>query len=136
MKKMTYFMFVHKGDKFGFWCEFPDLPGCMTDGDDLEDLMKNAADALESWLEAAGERSLPIPEASDAEELKKKADACEESVLFIAQVTGYLPDEPVRINITGSESKIAEITAFAKRTKRSRSELMIDATLDYIRANA
>lgn len=136
MKKMTYFMLVHKGEKFGFWCEFPDLPGCMTDGDDLEDLMKNAADALESWLEAAGERSLPIPEASDAEALKKKADECDAPVLFVAQVTGYLPDEPVRINITGSKSKIAEITAFAKRTKRSRSELMIDAALDYIRANA
>ena len=77
-----------------------------------------------------------MPEPSGAEELKAKADACEEPVLFIAPVAGYLPDTTVRINITGPEVKIAEITAFAKRTKRSRSELMVDATLDYIRANA
>jgi len=138
MKKITYFMFVHDGGdgNGGLCCEFPDLPGCMTDGDNLEDLMKNAADALESWLEATVERKLPMPEPSGAEALKAKADTCEEPVLFIAPVTGYLPDATVRINITGTEVKIAEITAFAKRTKRSRSELMVDATLDYIRANA
>ncbi len=138
MKKKTYFMFVRDGGdgKGGLWCEFPDLPGCMTDGDDLEDLMKNAADALESWMEATVEHGEPLPEASNAETLKAKADASEEPVLFLVPVTGYLPDAPARINITSTESKIAEITAFAKRTHRSRSELMVTATLDYIRENA
>ena len=138
MKKKTYFMFVHDGGSGdgGLSCEFPDLPGCMTDGDNLEDLLKNAADALESWLEATVELGQPMPEPSSAETLKTKADSCKEPVLFLAPVTGYLSDAPVRINITSTESKIAEITAFAKRTRRTRSELMVDATLDYIRANA
>ena len=68
--------------------------------------------------------------------MKRKVDECDEPVLFIVPVTGYLPDAPVRINITSTEAKIAEITAFAKRTGRTRSELMVAATLDYIRANA
>ena len=131
-------MFVHDGGAGdgGLCCEFPDLPGCMTDGDDLDDLMKNAADAMTSWLEANVERGYGMPDASDAETLKRKMDECDEPVLFIVPVTGYLSDETVRINITGAESKIAEITAFAKRVGRTRSELMLDATLDYIRANA
>ncbi len=131
-------MFVHDGGdgKGGLWCEFPDLPGCMTDGDNLEDLMKNAADALESWLGATVERGLDMPESSDAETLKEKAAACKEPVLFVVPLTGYLPDLPARINITSTEAKIAEITAFAKRVKRTRSDLMVNATLAYIRANA
>lgn len=136
MEKRMYCMFVHKGEKFGFWCEFPDLPGCFSDGDDFEDLMKNAADALESWMDAWVEDGKPLPAPSDAATLKAKADACEEPVMFVVPVTGYLPDAPVRINITSTGSKIAEITAFAKRVKKTRSELMVDATLDYIRANA
>ena len=70
MKKMTYFMFVHDGGdgKGGLCCEFPDLPGCMTDGDDLEDLMKNAADAMESWLETTADHAEPIPKPSGAED--------------------------------------------------------------------
>ena len=137
MEKRTYFMFVHDGGdgKGGLCCEFPDLPGCMTDGDNLPDLMRNAADALESWLEAKKEHGEALPVPSDVESLKAKADVCEEPVLFIAPVTGYLADNPVRINITSTEAKIAEITAFAKRVKRTRSELMVEATLDYIRAN-
>ena len=136
MEKKTYFMFVHDGDGKGLWCEFPDLPGCMTDGDDLDDLMKNAADALESWLSSARDAGSTLPEASGADELKAKAERSDEPVLFVAPVTGYLPDVPARINITSTEAKIAEITAFAKRVKRTRSELMVDATLAYIRANA
>jgi len=136
MEKRMFFMLVHGNNKQGFWCEFPDLPGCATDGDDLEDLMKNAVDALESWLEGTVEHGETIPEASDADSLKALADACDEPVAFIVPVTGYLPDAPTRINITSTVSKIAEITAFAKRVKRTRSELMVSATLDYIRANA
>jgi len=77
-----------------------------------------------------------LPTPSDAATLKKKADASEEPVLLTVPVTGYLHDEPARINITSTTSKIAEITAFAKRIKRTRSELMVNATLDYIHANA
>ena len=138
MGKKTYFMFVHDGGSGdgGLACEFPDLPGCMTDGDNFEDLMLNAADALESWLDVAVERGQSLPEPSNVEALKAKADACEEPVLFVVPVTGYLPDVPARINVTSTASKIAEITAFAKRVKKTRSELMVEATLDYIRSNA
>ena len=135
MEKRMYFMFVHDGDGKGLWCEFPDLPGCMTDGEDLESLMKNAADALESWMAGVQEKGGTMPEASDAETLKEKAEACTDPVLFVVPVTGYLPSAPARINITSTVAKIAEITAFARRVRRTRSELMVDATLDYIRSN-
>ena len=39
-------MFVH-ADPEGMRCEFPDLEGCMTDGENLEDLMKNAVDCTD-----------------------------------------------------------------------------------------
>ncbi len=138
MKNRMYFMFVRDGGdgNGGLWCEFPDLPGCMTDGDNLEDLMKNASDALESWLDAAPDTGIAIPEPSDAETLAKKAAKSDEPVLFLVPVTAYLPSAPVRINITSTEDKIAEITEYAKRVHRTRSELMVAATLAYVRANA
>ena len=138
MEKRMYCMFGHDGGdgKGGLWCEFPDLPGCMTDGDDLEDLMRNASDALESWIAATVDHGEKLPDASDADALKQKAAAADEPVLFVVPVTAYRPSVPVRINITSTEDKIAEITAFAKRVGRTRSELMVDATLEYVRSNA
>ena len=124
MEKKVYFMFVHENDS-GLWSEFPDLPGCMTDGDNLEELIRNSA------VEHGGD----LPEASGIGILKEKAKESEDEVSFIVPVTGYLPGVPVRINITSTSVKVDEITRFARKRGLSRSELMVNATLDYIRAN-
>ena len=133
--KKTYFMFVH-GENDGLWGEFPDLDGCMTDGDNLEELLKNAADCLESYMTGVVEVGKTMPSPSSVEVLKSKMEESESEVLFIVPVTGYMPSVPARINVTSTEAKIAEITAFAKRVKRTRSDLMVEATLQYIRSNA
>ncbi len=39
----------------GFLVTFPDLPGCMSDGDTVEEAIGNAADAENEWLAAAKE---------------------------------------------------------------------------------
>jgi len=134
MKSITYFMFVHQSDDGKLWCEFPDLDCCMTDGDNLYDLLKNAADCLESYMIGVHELGKTMPEPSGVEALKVKSETCEEAVLFVAPVTGYLPDVPARINVTSTADKIDEITAFAKKIGKTRSDLMVKATLDYIRA--
>jgi antitoxin HicB len=54
---------LSKEEGGGYLIEFPDLPGCMSDGDTLEDTIKNGRDAVKSWLHAAKAigRSIPIP---------------------------------------------------------------------------
>ena len=37
----------------GFVVSYPDLPGCITCGDTIEDAMNNAKDAKKAWIEAA-----------------------------------------------------------------------------------
>lgn len=41
--------------------EFPDLPGCLSDGSTIEDAIENGADALRSWIEAAREFGDAVP---------------------------------------------------------------------------
>ena len=45
----------------GIW--FPDLPGCLSAGDDIDDALRNAEEALALYAEAEREegRSLPPP---------------------------------------------------------------------------
>lgn len=132
--KKTYFMIVFENVD-GLWCEFPDLPGCLTDGATLEELLRNAADALDSWMESAVEHGDALPDASSAAELQTALAAAGPEARFLAPVGGYLPSEPARINVTSTADKITEITDYAKRHKRTRSELMVSATLDLIRRN-
>lgn len=51
----------------GFVVSFPDLPGCITCGETVEAALFNAQDAKRTWLEAALEEGLPIPEPDDLE---------------------------------------------------------------------
>lgn len=46
----------------GWLITFPDLPGCMSDGETVQEAVENGRDAALAWLRVAEERSLPIPE--------------------------------------------------------------------------
>jgi len=45
----------------GFLIEFPDLPGCMSDGETLEEAVENGSDAIACWIDAAKESGREIP---------------------------------------------------------------------------
>jgi predicted RNase H-like HicB family nuclease len=43
---------VHAEPERGYWAEVPGMPGCLTEGDTVEELHANIRDALEGWLGA------------------------------------------------------------------------------------
>ena len=45
----------------GYLITFPDLPGCMSDGETIEEAIANGADAEAAWLQAARKWGDPIP---------------------------------------------------------------------------
>ena len=52
----------------GVW--FPDLPGCTLAGDDIDEALRNAPEALERYVEALQEGGKPLPRARTLTELK------------------------------------------------------------------
>ena len=41
---------VHEDEAGGYWAEVPALPGCMTQGETLDEIMLNVREAIEGWL--------------------------------------------------------------------------------------
>ena len=41
---------VHPAEEGGFWAEVPALPGCVSQGETLEELRMNIREAIEGWL--------------------------------------------------------------------------------------
>ena len=41
---------VHPAEEGGFWGEVPALPGCVSQGETLEELRVNIREAIEGWL--------------------------------------------------------------------------------------
>jgi antitoxin HicB len=48
----------------GYLIEFPDLPGCMSDGETIEEAIANGEDAQRGWIAAMMEAGRPIPSPS------------------------------------------------------------------------
>ncbi|MEY3866358.1 MAG: hypothetical protein RLZZ338_249 [Cyanobacteriota bacterium] len=47
---------IHPAEEGGYWAEVPALPGCITEGDTLEEVMINLKDAIQGCLEVANSR--------------------------------------------------------------------------------
>jgi predicted RNase H-like HicB family nuclease len=41
---------IHEAEEGGFWAEVPAIPGCATQGETFEELLKNLYEAIEGCL--------------------------------------------------------------------------------------
>ncbi len=48
---------IHLAEEGGYWAEVPALPGCVTEGDTIEEVVANLQDAIEGWLNVANSRN-------------------------------------------------------------------------------
>ncbi len=69
--KFTYPAICHFEDN-GYWCEFPDLEGCFSQGDSEKEIVENAQEALEGYLVTTLEEGKKLTKASDIRNLKVK----------------------------------------------------------------
>ena len=60
MPVRCYYAVVERGAD-GFGVVFPDLPGCTSAGDTVEEALRNAAEALAAHLELLWESGDPLP---------------------------------------------------------------------------
>lgn len=63
---------LSKEDGGGVLIEFPDLPGCMSDGKTVEEAINNAVDAVQAWITVAKERDRPIPSPCNSQQMSGK----------------------------------------------------------------
>ena len=62
---LNYPIVIHADPDGGYVAEIKDLPGCLTQGETIEETMKNINEARELWLETVFELGNPIPLPSD-----------------------------------------------------------------------
>ena len=46
---------IHEAEEGGYWAEVPAFPGCISEGDNLEELKSNLKEAITGWLEVYNE---------------------------------------------------------------------------------
>jgi len=43
---------IHSAEEGGYWAEVPALPGCVSQGETMDELRSNIREAIEGWLTA------------------------------------------------------------------------------------
>lgn len=118
-----YIAIIHKDAGSDFGVSFPDFPGCVTVGSDLDEAADMAAEALSLHIQGMREDGLDIP-APLSLEMAREHDLARDAVAFLAVEA---PENPrsVRVNITLPEDDLARIDAYAKRRGYTRSGLLV-----------
>ena len=61
----------HGDDTHVYGVVVPDLPGCFSAGDTLDEAFENAKEAIAGWIELEIKEGHPIPKASSLDEISK-----------------------------------------------------------------
>ena len=80
MEKLFYPAIFHEAEEGGFWVSFPDLPECLTEGDDMQQAYEMAVDALGLSLTGRKAEGEPIPKPTEI----NKVDA-EDGILAVVE---------------------------------------------------
>lgn len=74
MKKLFYPAIFHVAEEGGFWITFPDIPECMTQGDDMQEAYEMAVDALGLALASREQEKQEIPVPSELSQIHVEPD--------------------------------------------------------------
>jgi predicted RNase H-like HicB family nuclease len=51
--RMNIKIVVHEAEEGGYWAEVPALPGCVSQGETMDELLANMREAIQAWLDTA-----------------------------------------------------------------------------------
>ena len=106
-----YIALIHKDAGSDYGVSFPDLPGCVTAGLDLDDARAMAEEALALHLAGMAEDEEPIPEPSSLEAVM--ADRENRDAVAILVKAPPATAKAVRVNMTIPEDELEQIDKFA-----------------------
>jgi predicted RNase H-like HicB family nuclease len=117
-------------DAGGYAVFFPDLPGCVTQGEDMAEAQAMAGDALSGWIASAMAHGDQIPAPRPLEAIRSdKAFARENEVNWpdaIAMLVAARPPlgRPERVNVSLDSNRLRAIDAYAERRGLTRSAVL------------
>ena len=106
--------------------EFPDLPGCVTEGRNLEEAFEMAVDAASGWVLDELEEGNEIPKASAYSNVKPRENGEVNIVLLdMDKYAEQYGEKAVRKNVTIP----AWLNTFAEKKKINFSQVLQEAIL-------
>ena len=130
----NYIAIVHKDPNSDFGVSFPDFPGCITAGKNIDEAKDMAQEALSLHIQGMIEDGAQLPVPSKLEDIMADPDFAEAAAYLVVDVPDAKP-KSVRVNITVPEMTLKQIDAAAKKRGMSRSSFLVHAAQNALHSN-
>jgi predicted RNase H-like HicB family nuclease len=131
---MRYPVAIESGDaKHSFGVVVPDLPGCFSAGDTLDEALTNAREAILLHLEGLLDDGKGFPAPTPIELHKNKRSFRGWTWAVVEVDASELGDKAARINITLPQRILRAVDAYARKQGETRSGFIARAALDAMR---
>lgn len=130
--EIRYAVVIHKDVESAYGVTVPDLPGCFSAGDTLEEAEESAREAIACHLEGLLIDGEPIP-ARESLEMHQASEDYQGGVWVLVNVdVAKLSSKTKRINITVPARVLAIVDDAAAREGETRSGFLARAALSYV----
>ncbi len=129
---MKYPVVIHKDENSDYGVTVPDLPGCFSAGETVEEALVNAQEAAECHIEGILIDSGPIPVATTIEGHQDNPDFKNGIWAIIEVNLSKLSLKSKRVNITMPERLLNSLDYFAKKHGETRSGILAQAVTEYM----
>ena len=120
-----YIALIHKEANGDYGVSFPDLPGVITAGSNLDEARELATEALAFHLEGLAEDGEAVPEPSTLEEIMAIVENKDGVAVLIDAPAAEV--KSVRVNVTLPADVLGEIDKYAEREGFTRSGFLAQA---------
>ena len=129
----NYIAIVDREAGSDFGVSFPDFPGCITAGKDIDEAKDMAQEALTLHIQGMLEDGDQLPDPSRLEEIMSDPDYADAVAYLVVSVPDAKP-RTVRVNVTVPEMTLKKIDAAAKKRGMSRSSFLVHAAQNVIQS--
>jgi predicted RNase H-like HicB family nuclease len=131
---MRYPVVIHKDTDSDYGVTVPDLPGCFSAGDTVDDALAQAAEAIECYIEGLLLDKEPIPLPKSIEHHQGNPDYAEGIWAVVSVDVSKLSGKSKRVNITIPERLLTLVDQYASQHGETRSGLIAQAAIEFIAA--
>jgi predicted RNase H-like HicB family nuclease len=126
---MRYAAFIHKDPDSAYGVIFPEVPGCFSAGDTLDEAMSNAVEALAFHIRGIETDGDPVPVPRPLDEIVSDPALAEDREGAIIASIPLIRDlgSTTRINVSLDLGLLEAIDSEARHRKQTRSALIASA---------
>lgn len=127
---MKFALALHSDDGVKFGVTVPDLPGCFSGGETLDEALEMAREAIDLHCEGLSENGMAIPVARPLAEHRANPDLVDAVWAIVEVDVGKYLAKPMRLNISLPEALVRDIDEYARAHHLSRSGFLAKAAQD------